>query len=283
MNYLTRVQPFVPPDLDAYLPFRVYGRDLGSVTPAFAAHLAPHTDVFRVTDQEVALVDALKTYDQRTAAVERVLKALHKSGAVPGWRDERYRVCTSFSAPPLFAIDRGSVPLLGVRAYGVHLNGYVRDRNGLRMWLGRRSRDRTIEPGKLDQIVAGGQPAGLGVVENLIKESAEEASIPAALAAQAKPAGALFYTIERPEGLRRDVLFIYDLELPADFVPHNDDGETESFELLPIEEVAAIVRETDDFKFNCALVVIDFLIRHGLIGPDEPGYAEIVAIMHCWA
>lgn len=32
---------------------------------------------------------------------------------------------------------------------------------------------------------------------------------------------------------------------------------------LPISEVARLVRETTDFKTNCNLVIIDFLIRHG--------------------
>jgi hypothetical protein len=50
--------------------------------------------------------------------------------------------------------------------------------------------------------------------------------------------------------------------------------------LVPIDEVAAIVRETEQFKFNCNLVIIDFLVRHGLIGPDEPDYVAIVQGLH---
>ena len=43
----------------------------------------------------------------------------------------------------------------------------------------------------------------------------------------------------------------------------------------------ATVRDTDDFKFNCALVVIDFLIRHGLLTPDdEPDYLRLVSGLH---
>jgi hypothetical protein len=34
--------------------------------------------------------------------------------------------------------------------------------------------------------------------------------------------------------------------------------------------------ETDDFKFNVALVNIDFLVRRGYLSPDEPGYVDIV-------
>jgi hypothetical protein len=46
--------------------------------------------------------------------------------------------------------------------------------------------------------------------------------------------------------------------------------------LWPLARAAASVRETDAWKFNCNLVVIDFLIRHGFLTPDEPDYLELV-------
>ena len=48
-------------------------------------------------------------------------------------------------------------------------------------------------------------------------------------------------------------------------MPHAADGEVEEFELWPIERVMAAVRDTDDFKFNVNLVLIDLFRRHGLI------------------
>src|SRR3546814_6309943 len=82
-----------------------------------------------------------------------------------------------------------------------------------------------VAPGKLDHLVAGGQPYGLGLMENVVKEAQEEASIPADLAARARPAGALRYLCERSEGLRNDVVFSFDLELSAGFVPQPNDDE----------------------------------------------------------
>jgi len=54
-------------------------------------------------------------------------------------------------------------------------------------------------------------------------------------------------------------------------------GEIESFALWPIERVARTVAETREFKDNCNLVIIDFLIRHGLIQPDDPDYVALVS------
>lgn len=57
------------------------------------------------------------------------------------------------------------------------------------------------------------------------------------------------------------------------------DGEVESFRRLPIAKVAALVAGTDEFKDNCNLVIIDFLIRHGQIVPEQPGYLALLAGM----
>ena len=135
----------------------------------------------------------------------------------------------------------------------------------------------TVAPGKLDNMVAGGQPRGLTLMENVIKESAEEANIPPALAAQAKPVGAISYVMETPTGIRPDVLFCFDLELPESFTPTNTDGETSAFQRMPATAAGNIVATSERFKFNCNLVVAHFLIRHGLINPDsEPDYQAIV-------
>ena len=56
----------------------------------------------------------------------------------------------------------------------------------------------------------------------------------------------------------------------------NTDGEVEDFYLWPIERVMETVRESDAFKFNCALVVVDFLVRRGYIAADDPDYSDIV-------
>src|SRR3546814_5850627 len=106
-------------------------------------------------------------------------------------------------------------------------------------------------------------------MENVIKEAAEEASVPAALAALARPVGAGRYICERTEGLRNDVAFCFDLALPADFRPQPNDGEVESFSLWPMAEVLERLRGSDDFKFNVALVNLHFALRHGVLSPDS--------------
>lgn len=280
MAFLDRIEDCRRFDPAGYRPFTVGGMKVGFVGHAFAARLKDFSNVFEVEAEGVRLNDRLADFDSRTRAVAEVLERLRAKGEIRGWRDEPYPVAVSFSAAPLMILERAAVPLFGVLGFGVHLNGVVGAGRTLRMWIARRSLSKPTGPGKLDQLVAGGQPAGVSLADNLVKECAEEAMIPADLAMRAVPIGAVSYITERPEGLRRDVLFNYDLELPEDFKPDNTDGEVESFHLWPIERVIETVRNTDDFKFNCALVVIDFLIRRGLIAPDHPDYIELLRGLH---
>lgn len=191
---------------------------------------------------------------------------------------------SSFYHDPVLLLERAAAPFFGIKAYGVHVNGYVRQRHDgqILLWVARRSASKPTWPGKLDHIVAGGQPHGLSLAENVVKECEEEAGIPSTLASQAVPVGVVTYTALQPVGLKRDVLFCYDLELPEDFVPVAQDGEVQDFFLMSLPEVAAMVAggtpdegDLESYKDNCNLVVLDFLVRHGAIPPDTPGYLEL--------
>ncbi len=237
MSLLDRFKVLKPPDLSRYRRFVVDGQPVGFVPADLAGRLQDKADVFIVDDRTVGLAPGLRGYAERTGAVDRVLRTLQRDGWFRGWRDEPYPVGPSFDAPALFEMERAAVPSFGVRAYGIHLNGYVGEGADMRLWVGRRSRRKPTFPGQLDHLVAGGQPAGLSLEENLLKECAEEASLPADLARRARPVGITSYLTETEEGLRNDVLFNYDLALPPGFVPVNADGEIEEFFLWPIARV----------------------------------------------
>ena len=280
MSYLDRIRAANDHDLRDYLPFCVDGTRFGCVKTDFAETLTRWPEVFRIDERRVSLAPALDSgdvpVDERTLAVGEVLQSLRDEGVVDGWRDELYPVNRNWSERPALLIERAAVPWLGVRGYGVHMNGYVRGSDGLHMWIARRSLTKPTGPGKLDQMVAGGQPADIGLHDNMVKECAEEAGIPADIARNVRAAGAISYAFGTSIGFRPDLIFNFDLELPADFSPVNTDGEVEEFYLWPMERVMETVRESDAFKFNCALVIIDFLVRHGYVAADDPDYSDIV-------
>lgn len=279
MSLLERVRVLRDWNPDDYRAFWVDGRQMGWVTHDLARRLADFPATLAVSDAGVTLT-VPPGFERRTAAMDAVVRALIESGQVPRWRDERYPVLRDWQEEALFALDRGAVPIFGIRSFGVHLNGYVEDGEGLKLWVGKRSLTKPTAPGKLDHLVAGGQPLGLSPRENLLKEAHEEAGLTAALAGQARSAGLLSYRCRFTDGQRDDVLFVYDLALPPDWRPAPQDGEVQEFYLWPIEQVIQRLRESDDFKFNVAGVVLDFLIRRGLVGPEEPGFQEICWTLH---
>lgn len=264
-------------------------KPLGHLKPSFAEQLAElpqfeaHRDVENTGSTAPTLIQLRSTDNSQkshTAALAEATQTLREAGKITGWRNELYPVTHSFHAPPVALIERAAAPYFGIKAYGVHVNGYVRGADGqLQLWVGRRSHTKQTWPSLLDHIVAGGQPAGLSCMDNVVKECEEEASIPADLARTARSVGVVSYAGMTEQGLKTDVLFCYDLELPADFQPKPKDGEVESFELLPIDRVAHVISETQEFKPNCNLVIIDFMVRHGVLQPEQPRYAELVAAL----
>ena len=280
MSLLDRIDACNAHDLAGFRPFTVDGTRVGWVRPGFADTLAAFDGVFEVAPDAVRLGADLGDYRMRTEAVDAALRSLAAKGEFPGWRGEPYPVGTGFHAPALFEMERAAVPRFGVAAYGVHVNGFVRRDGGIHMWIARRAADKPTYPGMLDNMIAGGQPVGIGLMENVVKEAGEEAAVPADLARTARPVGAISYCFEAPDGLRPDVMFCYDLELPHHFTPRNSDGEIAEFMLLPAAEVIEITAETTRFKFNCNLVNIDFFVRHGLLTPDHSDYVDILRGLH---
>lgn len=275
-GYLRHIAACNPPVEEPFVPWRIAGQTVGWIRPAAATQLAVYPEVFAVRDDAVDLVPTLATFAARSDALAAVARDLALRGLIPLFMQEPYPVTPGGRESALCVIDRGAAALFGIRSFGQHLNGFVRRRDGLHMWIGRRARDRLLFPGALDNMVAGGLPHALGLEENLVKECAEEAGVAPDLARKAVPVGTISYNRVAERGFRPDVIYCYDLELPETFEPRNTDGEVEGFMRLPLHEVAAIVRETDEFKLNCNLVVIDFLVRHGWLKPHEPGYLELV-------
>lgn len=241
------------------LALRLAGTPVGWMRPSLGEALAGYPEIASREDG----------MDLRTpAALPLIARDLSDRGFFR-WRGEAFDVRATPSGPVLARLDRGGLPAFGVEAAGVHLNGLVRRAGGVFLWVARRAATKTLDPGKLDHIVAGGVPAGLTPLATLIKEAGEEAAIPPELAARSTYVATIGYAMERAEGLRRDRILCFDLDLPEDFVPRAVDGEVEDFELWPASRVLEAVRETDLFKFNVNLVLIDLFIRTGLVRGAE--------------
>ncbi|UPY37042.1 DUF4743 domain-containing protein [Sediminicoccus sp. KRV36] len=248
------------------LPFHFGAQQVGWVSPELARALTFLPRDFHFEGRGVAMAGRLRSAGQRSDALASAAQSLARQG-FGRLRGELFDIRAAAEGPVLGTLDRGMIPQFGVIGQGVHLNGLVRRADGLHIWVGVRARNKAVAPGALDNLVAGGIPAGLSAEETLLKEAEEEASLPPELAAQAKRTGRLSYIFTGEEGLRRDVLHVFDLDLPESFTPEPHDDEVERFELWPAPRLLEALRETESIKFNVNLVLMDLFLREGLIDP----------------
>lgn len=140
----------------------------------------------------------------------------------------------------------------------------------------------------------------MSTYECALKELQEEAGVGPEIARKLKMVDAISYAQLKSNrhGIKREGEFIFDIKLPVEFNPKNTDGEVEQFYLMNVEQVGlfhfsniyqlniksnqfykfkkvkhAIIQ--DDFKPNSAVVTLNFLMRKGLLTPDQCKFSKI--------
>jgi 8-oxo-dGTP pyrophosphatase MutT (NUDIX family) len=260
------------------LPFYVKEHVVGWLRPSFADLLRRWPHVFEVNDAYVSLHAKPETPAARSAAVAEVVRDLHRDGVLTGWRDELVSISHHYASPELFRMERAACRHFGVMVYGAHMNGLTRAGGLPQVWIARRSADKAIDPGKLDNLVGGRIAAGLTVDETLRKEAWEEAGIAPSLLAGLNCIGAVRVEYSVPEGLHREILFVHDLWLPEDFKPQNQDGEVAEIRCMALEDVVQCLL-CGDFTLDAGAVMIDGLLRLGAVMPEDPQYLDLLRLL----
>ncbi|ANH66750.1 NUDIX hydrolase family protein [Mitsuaria sp. 7] len=177
----------------------------------------------------------------RSQRIGEVALALKERGAITGWRGERYACerpvddpCTG-RGEVLFRLERAAFRFFGLMSRAVHINGFL---PGARLVCGRRALSKATDPGKLDNLAAGGLTADEDLVDCARRELLEEAGVPLTISAAVQARGALRSTRMEPEGLHDEVLHVFSLQLPGGFSPRNGDGEVSEFLTLDLETLA---------------------------------------------
>jgi 8-oxo-dGTP pyrophosphatase MutT (NUDIX family) len=264
-------------DAALHRPFRIGAEQVGWIRSSDVPLLTRWPDVFDIGSAGVTLAAGFNTVDLRSAALGSVIGALAAEGCIPGWRNETYAIRNAFDAVPLAYIERAASRFFGTLTYAVHLNGVVEYKDGgaPQLWIARRSDTKATDPGMLDNVVAGGIGWGFGVEATIIKECWEEAGIPEEIAARAVAGRTAHVLQSLPEGTQAEQIFIYDVALPADFAPRNQDGEVGEHRLARIEEVARWIEE-GAMTVDASLATLDCLLRRRWI--DEDACAGIEAL-----
>ncbi|KAG9297739.1 hypothetical protein G9A89_011254 [Geosiphon pyriformis] len=274
------------------IPFLLNHLKIGILLPSTVGLLQEYNDrqpppaPFIIAENCITFAECVKTFDERTEVVKLLFDTWRRENtfeALRGWRDELYPVYGDNTHPLniAFVMERAATAIFGIPTFGVHVNGFVKSEDGeIKMWIAKRASSKPSWPGWLDNIVAGGITYKQTIKETLIKEAMEEASLSFEIASKATPVGAITYFILNQSGTQPETQYIYDLLIPMEVHPKPLDGEVEWFDLWDVNEIKKNLLE-GKFKPNCALVVIDFFIRHSFISPDdESDYLDILTRIH---
>ena len=249
----------------ARVPFFVGEIAVGTVARAHLAALRAWPSLLAVDERSVTLMTA-----DRSAALAEVHTALHAQGLIRAWRDESFALFDPHTQEVLATMERAAARFWGTLTLGAHANGYVADNEGrpLAMWIAQRAFDKATDPGLFDNLIGGGVPAGQTPLQALRREGWEEAGLSPAQMAAAVPAGVLRLHRDVAEGRQLEDLHAYDLPLPHDVLPQNQDGEVAGFQLVPVAEAMSLAAG-GAMTVDAGLVTLDFGRRHGLLPAAE--------------
>jgi 8-oxo-dGTP pyrophosphatase MutT (NUDIX family) len=106
----------------------------------------------------------------------------------------------------------------------------------------------------LDNIAAGGLPVDESLQSCGVREMAEEAGLSEDLALTAWPNGCVTTCRSVKGGWHYEILWVYNLTVPTDSQPVNQDGEVAEFSLLsPQQVVQAIAAKTMTLDASCVI------------------------------
>lgn len=235
---------------DGFKPLELLGRRIGWLAPGHDDALLQHLPLCQKVPQGLRWhADDLRPVE-RSKLLARAAHKLHAAGLLSGWRHELYSywgeipMAPSPSEAEWFRMERCAFRFFGLRSHAVHINGFCADG---RIWCGTRALSKATDPGRLDNLAAGGLPVGESPVDRAVRELYEEAGIPAEVARQVRPADSLLTRQRENEGWHDEQLWVYNLLLPAGLEPCNQDGEVSHFVCLtPDQAMAKLAEMTED-------------------------------------
>jgi len=245
-------------DLGDRLPLTLGGRRLGWLEPAFADYLKTLAcPAGRFLADGSWDLDAGLPHARLSEHLAALAARCRADGWLPAWRDELFDVTWPEGGDSLAFFERGAFRRFGLVSQAVHLNGIRHDGT---LWVARRSPRKAVDPGKLDNLVGGGMGAGETPADTLGRECWEEAGIPPELIATARPIAKLHARRPEFDGIHDEWLYSFDVALPADFVPQNQDGEVAEFMIMDREELTERVL-AGEFTGDAGAITADWLLR----------------------
>ena len=279
MDLLTRIKHLKRPDLTDFIQVMIGPEAVGWTKRSFAAQISDFDDTWSLKNDTLILSERLADFNNRTKAIDATFMAMSAKGLLPVMPDysalggiDWFGISTDFSQKPLAAVKRFYASYLGIKNESVFLNGYKSDG----YWVAKRSQFVDDAKGQLDILVAGAIDYRDSVLDSLAEEADKEAGLTERDLNKAKKIGVLKHHYLNARGfLLSENFHVFDLEMGDDILPVTKlPREVEDFQLLPLTRDTKLI-EDNDFKFELTIVLVDFLIRHGYINENDPGFNEI--------
>jgi 8-oxo-dGTP pyrophosphatase MutT (NUDIX family) len=251
---------------------------LGSVAIAHLEALRAFPDAFEALPgnaggppRALALRLPAATRDARLAEIHALL---NRRGHIRGWRAEPYPL-RDRAGREHGTIERAASRFWGTLTLGAHCNGYVADAEGrpTHLWIARRSQTKPTDPGRLDNLVAGGVAQGQTPAAALVREAWEEAGLAPPQLEGLVTGSVVEVDCDVAEGRQHEHIHVFDLALPAGFEPRNTDGEVAEHRLMPLAEAYARAA-AGELTTDAALATFDFAWRRGPIEPTVASEAQ---------
>ncbi len=273
-QWITQAQQsnWVAADTDRW-PFEIDADVVGSVTPNDAVWFAEQIPGLVIQDQCLSIAPYCSP--DAPSVLAQMATLLDQKGRLGKWRNELLRV-TGDSGQVRGLIERAAVRPLGIRTFAVHLVAYASNDELLTknqqsvdaMWVQQRALDKATDPGLWDTC-AGGLAAGTeSLLVSLEREVQEEAGLDLQQLQQRGHSIVRLPSIQTqrkiPEGALVEELLCWEITLPANETPVNQDGEVEKFELWPIQKIIEGIAN-GLFTVEAALIIHQSLKHRHLI------------------
>ncbi|MBS91839.1 MAG: hypothetical protein CMM95_02145 [Rickettsiales bacterium] len=183
-----------------------------------------------------------------------------------------------FGKNSFFNIQRSLLSIFGFPQYGVHCNAWSRKNGNTFFHLAKRSRKLDDFPGLYDNLIGGGQPTGISIIQNLEKEAFEEAGLKKKSINKWKRGNTINYFHNHKNSAFFGIIFVYDLKIIEKSKFINMDGEVEKFDCFNVDEIYKIL-EKKMLKPNSIIPIADFFLRKMSDYFPQKGILEIKRIL----